>query len=513
MLPESTGGEVFASEERLRLALEAARMGIWEWDLTNQRQVISPETEALFGFDPGTFTGDLGQLLAAIHRQDRAVVRGAVEQALDGRELKLEYRVVWPDRTVHWLETSGRVLRDAVGEPVRLLAVVRDVTESKRIALALERERQFSERLIESSGDGIMAFDLAYHYTLWNPAMQRITGLDRQAVIGRSAFEVFPFLREIGQDRFFARALAGETVVTTDRPYRVPETGRAGFFESQYAPIRDEAGVIIGGLGIIHDISARKEAEAELRAEHAARAAAEAGIRERDHLLATVSHDLKSPLTTISSYAQLLRRQATRNGALELERALPGLDAIESAVARMIGWINELLDAAQLEAGRPLELRREVTDLVGLAGDVAAERQQDTDRHTIRLLTSAGQLIGHWDAARLSRVLENLVSNAIKFSPAGGEITVELERESDAAGSWAVVRVRDQGLGIPKTEQAHIFERFRRGTNVVGRIPGTGIGLAGVRHIVERHGGTVAVNSVEGQGSTFTVRIPLAPPA
>jgi PAS domain S-box-containing protein len=509
--PDPAARDVRANEERLRLALEAARMGTWDWDLTSDRQVISTETEALFGFAPGAFTGDLDQLLASIHPEDRPLVREAAEQALDGGELRLEHRVVWPDGTVHWLETRGRVLRDSTGKPLRLLGVVRDVTDSKRMALALQREREFSQRLIESSGDGIMAFDLAYRYTVWNPAMERITGLARQAVLGRSAFEVFPFLREIGQDRFFDQALAGETVVTTDRPYRVPETGRAGFFESQYAPIRDEAGAIIGGLGVIHDITARKQAEAELRSEHAARAAAEAGVRERDQVLATVSHDLKTPLTTIASYAKLLRRQAMRDGALEFERASPGLEAIESAVARMTAWINELLDAAHLQAGRPLDLRREPTDLLALARQVAAEQQQETDRHTIRLLTDEGNLIGDWDPARLSRVLQNLVSNAVKFSPAGGEITLQLERESDAHGSWAVVRVRDQGLGIPDADQAHIFERFHRGTNVVGRIPGTGIGLAGARFIVERHGGTIAVDSREDQGTTFTVRLPLAP--
>jgi signal transduction histidine kinase len=111
---------------------------------------------------------------------------------------------------------------------------------------------------------------------------------------------------------------------------------------------------------------------------------------------------------------------------------------------------------------------------------------------------------------RLDRVLDNLLSNAIKFSPNGGGITVAVAHEDVVGGPWAVVAVRDQGLGIPAADLPRVFERFRRARNVEGRIGGTGIGLASVRQIVEQHGGAITVESVEGAGSTFTVRLPLA---
>jgi signal transduction histidine kinase len=106
-------------------------------------------------------------------------------------------------------------------------------------------------------------------------------------------------------------------------------------------------------------------------------------------------------------------------------------------------------------------------------------------------------------------VFDNLLSNAIKYSPSGGEITVEIERQLEPDAAWAVVRVRDEGLGIPSADQSRIFERFQRGGNVTGHIVGTGIGLAGSRGILRQHGGTIAVESREGEGSTFTVRLPL----
>jgi PAS domain S-box-containing protein len=393
-----------------------------------------------------------------------------------------------------------------------VLGINRDITDRKRAELALRREQEFTKHLIASSTDGILAFDLACRYTAWNPAMERISGLPKELVLGRCAFEVFPFLREMGEDRFFLDALAGKTVVASDRPYTVPETGHAGFFEGHYAPIRGETGAVVGGLAIIRDITGRKRAEEErgqLLREQAARAEAEAGVRERDQVLATVSHDLKTPLATIRGQADLLQRRLERTGAIEPERLTKGLELIGTAARKMTTWIDELLDAARLEAGRPVELHPEPTDLVGLAWQAAAEGQRTTERHRIRVQTVETKLIGVWDPVRLGRVLDNLLGNAIKFSPAGGEVVVTVVREADAAGERAVVSVQDQGIGIPEADLPHIFERFRRGTNVAGRIAGTGLGLTGACHIVQLHGGGISVDSREQQGSTFTVRLPL----
>jgi signal transduction histidine kinase len=114
-----------------------------------------------------------------------------------------------------------------------------------------------------------------------------------------------------------------------------------------------------------------------------------------------------------------------------------------------------------------------------------------------------------WDPSRLGRVLDNLLENAVKYSPAGGDVVVRIDQTASADEAWARIDVVDQGLGIPPADLPHVFERFHRGTNVVGRFLGTGIGLAGVQHIVVQHGGTVTVESREGVGSVFSVRLPL----
>ena len=146
-------------------------------------------------------------------------------------------------------------------------------------------------------------------------------------------------------------------------------------------------------------------------------------------------------------------------------------------------------------------------DLVALARLVASEHQQQTQRHIIQL-AGERELIGEWDPPRLQRVLDNLLSNALKYSPDGGMVTVAIIRDEDDAGDSAILSVRDQGVGIPVADLPRIFEAFQRAHNVA-RIGGSGIGLTVALQIVAQHGGTLTVDSREGYGSTFTVRLPV----
>ncbi|GAC1323228.1 MAG: hypothetical protein NVSMB2_20820 [Chloroflexota bacterium] len=225
-------------------------------------------------------------------------------------------------------------------------------------------------------------------------------------------------------------------------------------------------------------------------------------IVARDDFMATVSHDLKSPLTFIKGLANLRRRRAAVSA--DTQPLLDALAQIEASATRMAQQLDAVVDASRLEAGRPLELRRQVIDLVALAKRAAAQHQTTTDRHALHVVTSEPELYGNWDELRLGRVLDNLLGNAIKYSPRGGAIEVLIDREAEDV----VIRVRDRGEGIPQSDIPHIFERFRRGKNVEGRIPGAGIGLHGVRQLVELHAGTISVESTLGRGTTMTVRLP-----
>jgi signal transduction histidine kinase len=258
----------------------------------------------------------------------------------------------------------------------------------------------------------------------------------------------------------------------------------------------------------------------------------EEAIRMRDNVLGTVSHDLKNPLTTIALRAHVLQDETAElvQDAEEAEHTATapsegraaftdrlagiadGLGRIVAATHRMQSMIDELVDTARLHTGQRLDLKRRPVDIVALATVVAEEYRQAADRHRVELSAPEDELVGEWDPARLERVLHNLAGNAVKYSPEGGMIEIRVRRETNGNGhDAAVVSVQDQGVGIPASDLPHLFQRFYRASNVAGRIRGTGLGLYSAREIIQQHGGSLEVESREGRGSTFTVRLPLSP--
>jgi signal transduction histidine kinase len=244
----------------------------------------------------------------------------------------------------------------------------------------------------------------------------------------------------------------------------------------------------------------------------AARRDLQAALRARDEFLLSITHDLKTPLAAIKGLAQVLGRQLKRSSLPEAEKLADRLGLIDSTATKMAGMINALLDLARVQLGEPLDLDLRPTDLVALVRQLVAEQQQISGRHPFRIAITEPELTGLWDTDRLERALTNLLANAIKYSPNGGDITVTLMQEERGDGPWAVLSVQDRGIGIPAADLPHIFERFHRAGNAIQLTSGTGIGLASARQIIEQHGGAIAVTSEEGAGSTFTVQLPLAPP-
>jgi signal transduction histidine kinase len=223
-------------------------------------------------------------------------------------------------------------------------------------------------------------------------------------------------------------------------------------------------------------------------------------IQIGDALLTGLTNDLRDPLTAMRSETRLLRRDINASYYLE------SLDAIERSATRMTSWIDDVLDTVSVQNGQEPPLVLAPADLVELVRD-AIDEYHNARRHRLVLDARATSIAGQFDAPRMERALDNLVGNAIKYSPDGGDIRLEVSAGTD----WAKVVVHDQGIGIPAKDLPHVFEPFRRGGNVVGRIRGKGIGLANARHIVEQHGGALSVESALGHGSTFIVRLPRQP--
>ncbi len=229
----------------------------------------------------------------------------------------------------------------------------------------------------------------------------------------------------------------------------------------------------------------------------------------RYHALSLLAHDLNTPLTILRGHAQLLRRQLDRAPGDAPLGAGASLGRIERATTRMGAMIRGLADLAGSASGRALDLERRATDLVALVRQIATDHQEAARTHDLRVEAVPATLVGAWDAARLERALDNLLGNAVKYSPDGGVVTATIAHERAGAREWAILEVSDDGVGIPDGELGRIFAPFYRASNVPGRVNGSGLGLAGVRLIVAEHGGDVTAARRPGGGSTFTVRLPL----
>jgi signal transduction histidine kinase len=458
------------------------------------------------------------------------------------------------DRPRTWTTDDLRTLEDLAAAAMTEVEL-RATTAAMRASAATLREEGATLEIINHVGRLLTAeLDLATLVQAVTDAATALTGarfgaffynaLDERgeyytlyaiAGVPREDFEQFPLPRNTA---LFGTTFRGDgairiTDVRQDKrfgqnpPYFGMPAGHLPVVSYLAVPVIARAGKVLGGLFFGHpepDIfDERAErfavglaAQAAVAVENArlyqqaqdelaARGRAEA---EKEAFLDAVAHDLGNPLTTVKGQAQLLRRRA-RQGRADLATLETGLDAIEGATDRATRLIAELTDAARLEAQRPLDLRRQAIDLVALAQASITESQAAAAGHPLHLETGVAEVVGLWDADRLTRVLENLVANAIKYSPAGSGVVVQIDRKEAPDGPVAVLSIADQGVGIPADDLPHIFERFRRGGNVAGRIAGSGLGLWGSQRIVAQHGGMIAIDSTEGQGTTVTVRLPL----
>lgn len=411
-----------------------------------------------------------------------------------------------------WTDDDIALLRD-------LAAAVMTEIELRTASSEAERERQEKLALLDSAGEGMYGVDLDGRITFLNHVAADLLGYRVDDAMGKNSHELIHHTRADGSpypatDCPVYLAFERGTRVRVDDDVLWRSDGRMLPVEYSSAPIvRD--GVIEGAVVTFSVTTARRQADEEreqlLAREREARREAEEALRLRDWFVSSMSHDLKTPLTTIKGLAQMLRRRAARANLAGDAWLLDGLASIDGATSRMAGMVADLLDVARVRMGRPLDLQRGPTKLVRLVQQAAAAQGQALERHTIRVEAGTGEIVGMWDHSRLERVMSNLLSNAVKYSPDGGEIVVRIT--ADPGGDEAELTVRDPGIGIPEADLPHIFDRFYRAGNAAEHIQGSGIGLATVRHIVEQHGGAITVASREGDGTTFTVRLPVRQPA
>lgn len=363
--------------------------------------------------------------------------------------------------------------------------------------------------ILDALADPVVASDASNRLVYVNAAAAALLGWPPHELVGRPLSDIIPPTYRTRHEEAFERFIRTGIPHIIGHPIRVPALTRSGDtvdIELTLAALPGENLLVIASLRDLGQragaVTIASPAEAVRRVEEL-----EETIRARDEFLSSVSHDLKNPLTAIKARAQMMRRRAEKIEDPAAGRLVEGLDAINTSVTRMTRLINDLADLVNMRAGRPLMLNREDVDLVALAQEVAAEQRAALGRSiTVEILVPS--LLTRVDVTRFERVLGNLLSNADKYSPEGGAISLVVNRETSGGRDVAVLSVSDDGIGIPSEDLPRIFDRFYRASNTES-IGGTGIGLATAQQIVQQHGGTITVRSVEGRGSTFTVKLPL----
>jgi PAS domain S-box-containing protein len=384
---------------------------------------------------------------------------------------------------------------DFTAEELELLKAFADqaaiAVSNARLYQGVLREKQQLDALIEHSADGIMIIDSRWRITTFNATMELITGWPRAEAIGRPCAEVLAL-----------RSPQGANVCLLDCPLRRPpdaapfiegwittRDGRRRFVQSRYAVQRGPGGVPLGALANVRDVT-EEQIEAEMQ----------------NTFISVISHELKTPVSIIKGYAETLAREDTRWDDATIR---DGLHVIAEEADRLARQIQDLLEISRLQAdGMRLELSE--WPLRPLAERVVARFAAQAGEQfsfELRLPDDLPAVVADYERTRA--VLENLVSNAVKYSPEGGLIRLSARADSGEA----IVSVSDQGIGIPSEEQDRIFDRFYRVDNRLRReTQGSGLGLFLARAIVEAQGGRIWVESQPGRGSRFSFTLPLATP-
>jgi PAS domain S-box-containing protein len=551
------GDELRETAERLQLALTAGGLGDWRWDAATDQVTIGARTAEIFGI-PYEESMTMTHMRQNVHDDDRERVNREVDRALaEHSQYNIEYRIVRPDGTLHWVVSMGRGIYDESGKVLGMTGVVQDITERRRAEDALREETHHLEVLNKTGSVLASKLDLQMLLQTVTDAATELScakfgaffynKMDDKGetyllyTLSGAPLEAFAKFGHPRATPLFGPTFRGEATIRSDDITKSPRYGQWAPFHGMppgHLPVRSylavpvvsRSGEVIGGLffghpqpGIFTERAERlvtgiaaqaavaidnarlyENAQQTATVERAAREDIERTSDLKDEFLANLSHELRTPLTAILGWAQMLLRRRMVD-AVDVHE---GLEIIERNTRLQVQLIDDLLDTSRIASGK---LRIDVqpvqpTSIIETALETIKPAAEAKGIRIEKILDSAaGPVSG--DPGRLQQIMWNLLSNAIKFTPKSGKVQVLLER----VNSHIEISVTDTGIGFKPEFLPHVFERFRQADgSITRRHGGLGLGLSIVKHLVELHGGTVhATSPGEGKGATFTLQLPL----
>ncbi len=508
---------------QLHAIFEAVRVGTWTHDLASDLTVHQGQIDQIFGFPVGTAQRSFQDLLQAIHPEDRSRLREASQRAIvQGDSIDLEFRVQWPDGSVHWVLAQGGVSKYSGGKPVCLSGINLDITRLKTTESALQaseasvrklnealerRIRIQTKELVESEKrfrlmvEGLRDYaffmlDTEGTVMSWNLGAERIHGYTAEEIIGKH-FSILCPEEDLRSGRPEEELqIAAEQGRFEQSGWRLRRDGGRFWAHVLLTAVHDESGDLCAFSQITRDITERKRTQEVVEEQ---RRRAEDANQAKSRFLASMSHEIRTPMNAILGMTELL-------WDTELdEDQRHYVEIFRRAGATLMELINDILDLSKIESGRlvlektEFDVETVVADVVELLAPKAHEKGVGLRSWLAPAVTK--RVVG--DAARLRQVLVNLVGNAIKFT-SSGEVVISVEQPEQNAPGELTFAVSDTGIGIPTDKLATIFEAFEQvDSSTARKYGGTGLGLPISQRLVECMGGVLRVDSEPGRGSTF----------
>jgi len=493
------------NKTRLDLALRSAHMGVWSLDIINNKRYFDEQVCHLLGINPATFNGTQGEFFDVVHPDDKDAIREAYSRTI-GRDAmyEVEYRVVWSDRSVHYLSARGKLVRDDMGQPARINGIIWDITDHKQAEEEIRRRDSKYKELVEHAQDGIFTITVQGQFLFANAKFCQMLGYTLDECLQRNILDTYPDdMCPIGIQRL-ADLECGKAL-RFERPMKRQDGGTV-FVEA--IAWNDSDGNL---QAIVRDITERKQM-AEYQRELEERLQRAEKMEALGTLAGGVAHDLNNVLGIVVGYAEMLLDDANEKS---LHR--PSLVHIMDGGQRASAIVQDLLTLARrgVSSRQVLNLNKVINDcqkspefekLYSYHADVKINTDLEAD-----LLNISGSPV------HLGKTLFNLVSNANEAMTKGGVITIRTANQyidkpirgydQIREGDYVVLTVSDTGEGIPEANLNRIFEPFYT-KKVMGR-SGTGLGLAVVWGMVKDHNAYINVQSEEGKGSTFTLYFPV----
>jgi PAS domain S-box-containing protein len=495
------------SEQRLRLATEAAKIGAFDWNIQTGVNVWTPKLEAMYGLAPGEFGRTQPAWEQLVHPCDRAGAVAKVEETLaTGEPAEHEWRVLWPDGSVHWISGFFQAFKDATGKPLRMTGVNIDITARKSAEEALRglAEARGMERFRLSFEEAPVGMALIGGDGVWlrvNHALCEMTGYTENELISSGRDLTHPGDRA-EESRLFSRILSGELAAASVEERYLHKQGHTIYVLLSIAVVeRDEAGRPVHFVAHVQDLTDRKRVEQELEASRA-QMVSHSRLSALGMMAGGIAHEINNPLGIIHASSENLLRMA-ESGPVPIQDLLKNCNRISltaDRIAKIVRSLRRIAREGSADRFREAPVREIVDETLGLC----AERFR---AHNIRLIVPAliPAAVISCREAQICQVLLNLLQNAYdELVDREGDRWVQLD--VTLCHPWVVFSVRDSGPGVAPETRAHIMEPFFT-TKPVGK--GTGLGLSISRSIALEHGGTLELE-LESVHTCFVLKLPLS---